>query len=120
MVLRTVKLMFMALSVQFLLSCGEGHDSQVIVKDFMKNNMNLDDYKVIGWSKLNDTYFVSDSMTNVMHTDAELSGKVKQGTKYTPATEKLRFIQVEYTVYDDTLKQTFYLDDQLTGVVCFK
>ncbi len=110
----------MALAALLLLSCGEGHDSKTLVKDFMKHNMILDDYKIIGWSQLKDTYFVSDSMTNVMHKNAELSGLVKQGVRYTPSTEKLKFIQVEYKVYEDTLKQTFYFDDKLTGVVCVK
>lgn len=120
MILKTAKTTFMALSALLLLSCGEGHGSKTLVKDFMKHNMVLDDYKIIGWSQLKDTYFVSDSMTNVMHKNAELSGLVKQGAKYTPPTEKLRFIQVEYTVNEDTLKHTFYLDDKLTGIVSIK
>lgn len=117
---KTAKLLFMAFSVQFLLSCGEGHESKAIVKDFMKRQMSLDDYDIIRWSELKDTYFVSDSMVNVLRKNAELAGKTKQGVKYAAPTDRLRFIQVDYTIDEDTVQQTFYLDDHFRGVVCFK
>jgi hypothetical protein len=110
----------MLLSIILLSGCGQEHEIKTIVKDFMKDNMTLDDHKVIEWSKVGDTYFVSDSIIQVMHTHAEQDKLVKPNTSYMPRTEKLYFIQVKYAVSQDTIKQTFYLDDQMSGVVCFK
>lgn len=110
----------MLLSVILLSGCGQEHEIKTVVKDFMKDNMILDDYKILEWSKLGDTYFVSDSIIQVMRTDAEQNKLVNPGTNYTPRTEKLHFIQVKYAVYQDTIKQTFYLDSLNSGVVCFK
>jgi hypothetical protein len=110
----------MLLSIILLSGCGQEHEIKTVVKDFMKTNMTLDDYKIIGWSKLGETYFVSDSIIQVMRTNAEQNKLVKPNTEYTPRTEKLYFIQVKYAMSQDTIKQTFYLNDPSSGVVCFK
>lgn len=110
----------MLLSIILFSGCGQEYETKTTVKNFMKNDMILDDYKIIGWSKLGDTYFVTDSIIQVMRTNAEQNKQTKPNINYTPRTEKLYFIQVKYAVYQDTIKQTFYLDDKNSGVVCFK
>ncbi len=86
----------------------------------MQSNMNLKDYDVVEWSDSQPTYFVSDSMLQVMHQDAEKEGLVQKNTHYTNRTEKLNFIRVKYAVDQDTVRRTFYLDELFSGVVAVK
>ncbi|MBM6993692.1 MAG: hypothetical protein I3J02_10600 [Prevotella sp.] len=110
----------MALSALLIMSCGQTYKSHKVIEDFMKNSMKLEDFDVLSWSNPGIANFVSDSILNVMHRDAEKERLVSGTVKYVPRTERLQFIQVKYAVEKDTITQTFYLDDNNKGVVGFK
>ena len=88
--------MSIALSV-LLSACGQGYKTHKIVENFLEQQMKVAEYNVIEWGKR----FIS----------------------YQEATNKLNYITVKYvkgTTAQDTVSQTFYLNDELTGVVAFK
>lgn len=99
---------------------GQTHGAKGYVKQFMDKEMNLKDYDIIAWSNVDSTYHVSDSMLHVMHVSAVKDKKVKRQTQYIPRTSKLNLISVRYKLGNDTLMNTFYLDDKLTGIVGVK
>lgn len=102
------------------MGCGDKHKVHGIVKDFIENQMNQNDFDVLEWSDMKPTYFVTDSMLQVMRKSAETTMQVKADAKYVPQTDTLHFIHVKYLVEKDTIDQTFYLDGKLTGIVGFK
>lgn len=118
--MRKKRLIVMVLVAMLLMGCEQDHVSHSVVKAFIENNIKADDYEIIGWSKQGSTYHISDSMIHVMRTNAERSNWVNKDVKYIAKTSNLYFIQVKYAIYTDTIRQTFYLDDKLTGIVCFK
>lgn len=100
-----------------LVGCGQTHDAKTKVREFMDTQMQLADYDIVEWGRADSTFFVSDSMVQVMRANA--AGKVK--AQYAKPTPKLLYIYVRYTSGDnDTVKQTFYLDDKMTGIVAYK
>lgn len=101
-------------------SCGQSHTAKSSVKVFIKEQMHLEGYDVLAWSKLDSTFRVTDSALVKMHTLAEQQHTVKPGTKYAPRTNKLFLITVRYKLNEDTLMSTFYLDDTASGVVGVK
>ena len=110
------------LGVLLFVSCGQQYDAECLVKDFVKQNaLNPDKVDILSFSKLNTTKVIKDSLVQDMQ--QRESPVFKSGINYAMKTSgnMLYFIRMEY-VYDegDTLKQTFYLDEQLEQVVAFK
>lgn len=103
-----------------LTSCGEAHRAKGHVEQFMKGPMSLEQADRIAWSDLDSTHHLTDSMLQVMRRTAEQTQLVKPGTAYQPRTAKLRMLTLKYAVGKDTLMATFYLDDQLAGIVGVK
>ncbi len=106
----------MALVATLLAGCGQGHEAKGLVKEFMTTQMGVGDYDVVQWGSIDSTFFVSDSMVAVMR--QQMAGKVKGD--YTKPSAKLLYLNVKYAIDKDTVKQTFYFDDKLTGVVALK
>lgn len=103
-----------------LVSCDQSHDVKDHVKAFMEKDMGLTDYDIIAWSNVDSAFHVSDSMLNVMHSNAAKDKVVKGNPQYAKHTDKLNIITVKYAVGKDTLMNTFYLDDKLQGIVGVK
>lgn len=119
-VLKKSAFLALALSATLFVGCGQNGKSHAVIEEFMEDSMTLDDYDIVGWGNLGTTHFVSDSALDMMRAQAAASGLVKKEVSYTPRTGILNFIQVKYATGKDTIRQTFYLDEQLTGVVGFK
>ena len=98
-----------ALAALLLVGCGESRQG-------------LADAEVLEWSKMDSTFFVTDSVVQVMRVRAAAAGQLRAHghAAYVAPTPKLHFIHVRYVAGGDTLRQTFYLDAGLTGVVGFK
>lgn len=96
--------------------------AQGLVKDFLKENLVENDFKVIDFSRLDSTKYVSDSIFNRMRVSNLQDSRFKQPLRLVdePRTEKLHFIRVKYRVEKDTLVQTFYFDDEVSRIVSFK
>lgn len=114
--MRHCSLAAMALIIALLTGCGQGHEAKNLVKTFMATQMGINDYDVVQWGLLDSTFFVSDSMVHVMR--QQVAGKVKGN--YAKPSAKLLYLNVKYAIDKDTIRQTFYFDDKLTGVVSLK
>ena len=110
----------LALLTTFLMSCGQEQKTHALVEDFMEEGMKLENFDVVVWSKLKPTYFITDSIVQVMRNKAAQSGLVGKDVNYASKTDTLNYIQVKYALEKDTIHQTFYLDDKLTGIVGVK
>lgn len=106
----------MTLLMALLTGCGQGHEAKNLAKTFMATQMGIDDYDVVQWGSLDSTFFVSDSMVHVMR--QQMASKVKGN--YAQPSAKLLYLNVKYAIDKDTIKQTFYFDDKLTGIVSLK
>lgn len=104
-------------------SCNkEKTTTQKLVKEFLKENLVSEDFKVMDYSDLSSTKLVTDSMCQQMRTQIANNALFKSGMRYAegPATKKMHFIRVKYRVDKDTIFQTFYIDEQQTRVVALK
>ena len=104
-------------------SCNkEKTTTQKLVKEFLKENLVSEDFKVMDYSDLSSTKLVTDSMCQQMRTQMAGNALFKSDMRYAegPATKKMHFIRVKYRVDKDTIFQTFYIDEQQTRVVALK
>lgn len=108
------------LSVLVFASCGQEHNAKSCVRAFMKEEMTIGDFDALRWSKVDSTFRVTDSTLTVMREAAAASGLVKGNAAYAKRTNKLNRITLTYVSGEDTLVNTFYLDDELQGVVGVK
>lgn len=118
--LGTKTLGLMACCTLLLAACGQAHRNRQVVEDFMTSQMGLSDYDVVEWSEAKPTYFVSDSMMQVMRAQALQAKRVRPGVAYAAQTSPLQMLRVKYAQGRDTVTQTFYLNRSLDGVVGFK
>ena len=100
----------------------EKSKAESMVKDFLKENLVENDFKVMDFSRLDSTTFVSDSLFQLMREKGEKDSRFKQPLDFSDdaKTKKLLFIRVKYRIEKDTILQTFYFDDELSRVVSFK
>lgn len=104
-------------------SCDkEKTTAQKLVKEFLKENLVSEDFKVMDYSRLDSTKLISDSVFLQLRADGAKSKLFKADIHYAdgPKTRKLNYLRVKYRMDKDTVNQTFYLDDQLTRIVAFK
>lgn len=101
---------------------GPKSGAQKLVKEFLKENLADPNYKNIYFSDLDSTFYVTDSIVQVMRTNADTSTVFKKNIKWAegPIARKKHFLHVGYKIGDKKVKQTFYFDDSLTRVISFK
>lgn len=111
--------MVLTLSGSSLLgACGAGSEGKGVVRDFLKANLPNPEYDLIDVSGLDSTQHVMPATIAQMR---KLSAaKFKAGTSFVAPTAQLKYLRVTYAQDKDTVCQTFYLDQNLTGVVCVK
>lgn len=105
----------------FLLSsCGKQYSAESTVKDFIKENaLAPEKMEVLKFGKLNSTSIIKDSMLQNMQ--SQKNPLYKESTTFAPRQgATLFFVRMEYVYENDTLQQTFYLDESLEKVVAFK
>lgn len=113
----------MLVAVMTFSSCNkEKSVAKELVKEFLKENLVSEDYKVLYCYDLSTTKFVTDSMCQEMRAKMANNKRFKSDMHYAegPASKNLHFIRVKYRVDKDTVYQTFYFDEQQTRVVAFK
>jgi hypothetical protein len=106
-----------------LIGCdAEKSTAKKLVKDFLKENLVNNDFKVMSFSALDSTKHITDSVFKVMRAEAAQDKAFKKDIQFAegPKTKKLYYIRIKYRLDNDTCLQTFYLDDQLTRVVSFR
>ena len=117
-----VAIVALAVAMAFTSCNREKSKAQTLVKDFLKENLVENDFKVMDFSPLDSTTFVSDSLFWLMREKGSENSRFKQPLVFPdgPKTRKLHFIRVKYRIEKDTILQTFYFDDELSRVVSFK
>lgn len=119
--IRTVACIMVA--TLLLIGCdAEKSTAKKLVKDFLKENLVNNDFKVMSFSSLDSTKHITDSVFKVMRAEAAQDKAFKKDIQFAegPKTKKLYYIRIKYRLDNDTCLQTFYLDDQLTRVVSFR
>ena len=107
--------------------CGQQHSAKEMVKAFLDDHLTKKDLTIKGFSKLDSTVYITDSMRKVMRNDASKNPIFMQPIHYAPGkyTNQLKFLRITYLLTDNSgneteYKQTYYLDNSLTRVICFK
>ena len=119
--IRTVACIMVA--TLLLIGCdAEKSTAKKLVKDFLKENLVNNDFKVMSFSALDSTKHITDSVFKVMRAEAAQDKAFKKDIQFAegPKTKKLYYIRIKYRLDNDTCLQTFYLDDQLTRIVSFR
>ena len=119
--IRTVACIMVA--TLLLIGCdAEKSTAKKLVKDFLKENLVNNDFKVMSFSALDSTKHITDSVFKVMRAEAAQDKAFKKDIQFAegPKTKRLYYIRIKYRLDNDTCLQTFYLDDQLTRVVSFR
>lgn len=110
--------------VLLLASCGQQHNAESTVKDFMEQNLkepsSLDD---INFNDIDSTRYLNDSVVTVMRQTAKsVATQYKSDIRYgsEPIGKSLITARIDYTVGGKSYTDTYYLDKELTRVVAFK
>ena len=110
--------------VLLLTSCGQQHEAEALVEDFMDKNMK-DEVSINArrFTDIDSTFLLTNDVIQKMRNKAVNGGqRYKKGIKYADGnpTRKLFITRVKY--YVDTLEcsDTYYLNADLTHIVAFK
>ena len=110
--------------VLLLTSCGQQHEAEALVEDFMDKNMK-DEVSINArrFTDIDSTFLLTNDVIQKMRNKAADGGqRYKNGIKYADGnpTRKLSITRVKY--YVDTLEcsDTYYLNADLTHIVAFK
>lgn len=118
---KTIGTTLFAALLLLVTSCGQQHTAEGLVSDFIETNA-LHPEKMIEreFQRLDSTRFVNDSAISVMQ--AKENDLFKSDISYEVATagQMLYYLRVKYVYEGDTIRNTFYLDEQLEHVVSFK
>lgn len=102
-------------------SCAGNREAKKVVREFLDTNLKAESYDTEYFSKVDSTFLITDSLVGVMRKNTQAC-RLFRDIKYAEGgkTKKLNFIMVRYRIGDKTIRQTFYLDDMTTRVVCLK
>ncbi|MCD8292086.1 MAG: hypothetical protein LUC91_11385 [Prevotella sp.] len=116
-----LKITLICLSPLLFVSCMKQHKAESVVKDFLNENLTESKYSV-SFSKIDSTAYVNDIALSLMKEIAKHNKAFKKDINYKPNNKKGKLVYTKATIYvgKDTLKQTFYLDNDITYVVGFK
>ncbi len=119
--MKTKHILTAIIAATILIGCGQEHKAKSLVTSFLDNNLKDNSYSIEDYSKLDSTFYVTDSMINVMRGNVGNIGTFKQ-IKYSDKgnTNKLLFIHVKYKHKGKSWKQTFYMDDNLNQIISLK
>lgn len=115
--------MFIVVMLLSVLSCGQQHKAESVVKGFMERNM-LDGKKPsnIVFHDMDSTTYITDSLVHVMRNALKQSDRYSHDITYSSANmdSYLKVIRVEYKLDGQKYSDSYYLDNEITGVVSLK
>ncbi len=115
--------MFIVVMLLSVLSCGQQHKAESVVKGFMERNM-LDGKKPsnIVFHDIDSTTYITDSLVHVMRNALKQSDRYSHDITYssTKMDRYLKVIRVEYKLDGQKYSDSYYLDNEITGVVSLK
>lgn len=115
--------MFIVVMLLSVLSCGQQHKAESVVKGFMERNM-LDGKKPsnIVFHDMDSTTYITDSLVHVMRNALKQSDRYSHDITYssTKMDSYLKVIRVEYKLDGQKYSDSYYFDNEITGVVSLK
>jgi hypothetical protein len=99
-------------------ACGKGGKAGKVVRNFLESHLNGAEFDILECSEVDSTTRVLPYYIAQMRQTA--ASKFKPAPTYVEPTPQLKYVSVKYVVGKDTVSQTFYLDQNLTGVVGVK
>lgn len=126
--LRHHHIFLLLLSVLTMLSCGEQHNAQKTIENFLEEYSNATSVSVQGITQLDSTRHVTDSVVMALQQQAANSPQFKRDVTFgsrAPKTKTLMLTKVTYSTTDEKgnmkeHKKTFYLTPDLKEVVALK
>lgn len=110
-----------------LTSCGDQHKAQLLVKDFLDENLEENDCCYDRFSKLTPTAMIDFNRVKSMREEMSKLPYVKKNINYNDGAfpDTLMYLRATYELTSrdgnkQKVTQTFYLDKALTRVVAFK
>ena len=106
-----------------LSGCSNEDKAHSLVKDFLNDNLSVD-FSIDSYQRFDSTKMVTPAAVQKMResvTEIKMYENKPTFADYTEG-QQLLYLRVKFTLDDDTTKyvQTFYLDNQLQGVVAVK
>jgi len=104
-------------------SCGQQHDAEVLVEDFMNENLkNPTALTNVDFAKLDSTARLNDSIINVIRSLAGQSGRYRDGIRYSDKKQEkpLKILRVQYKIDTTECSDTYYLNRDITEVIAVK
>ncbi len=106
-----------------LSACSNEDKAHSLVKDFLNDNLSVD-FSIDSYQRFDSTKMVTPAAVQKMResvTEIKMYENKPTFADYTEG-QQLLYLRVKFTLDDDTTKyvQTFYLDNQLQGVVAVK
>ncbi len=121
MKIKTTALPWVVIGVLLMSACGKQSTAEGLVKDFVNEYATAPE-KMLGWefSHLDSTKYINDSI--LLSMQARGHELYKKDIPYPVKTSgrMLYFLRMKYVCEDDTLQNTFYLNEGLEQVVSFK
>lgn len=115
-----IALMF--LSAAILTGCGQEQNAKKVISNFLNENLNDPDFSDISYGKLDSTIYITDSIVQVMHQQADTMHAFKPKVPYMKGrdSDKLLFMTVKFKQKDEKHTYTFYFDHKIQGILAFK
>lgn len=110
-------------AVMMFSACGQQHEAEVLVKDFMNENLkNPAALTNVDFAKLDSTSRLNDSIINVLRTLAGQSGRYRDGIRYSDKKQEkpLKILHVQYKIDTTECSDTYYLSRDMTEIIAVK
>lgn len=104
-------------SACLLSACGNTKAKQTVTT-FLDTSLTQPEYDITSFGSVDSTERVT--LPAIRQMRQFTAPHFRKGVSYAAPTEKLRYVRVVYIQTDDTIRQTFYLNNDMTGVVCVK
>ncbi|MGI6233179.1 MAG: hypothetical protein ACOYJF_10085 [Prevotella sp.] len=114
---RAAGIMLLTAGLLCLVGC-KGNRVKQIAHDFLSQNLKTSDFDIIDCSKVDSTTRVTPANLSKMR--KATANMWKANVHYATATHQLRYAKLSFVLNKDTLHQTFYLNNDMTGVVGVK
>lgn len=110
-----------AMVVATALSCsGEKKNAERLIETFLQEQLK-GDYSNLTFSPLDSTFHLNDSVLQALQHQNARTFRWKAPLKAKAVSSKKFFMQVEYRLENaQTVKQTFYMNDDLTQILAVK
>lgn len=110
------------LMLLLVIACGQQHDAEVVIKDFMKENMvNYSEIDDLKFTDIDSTKRITDSIVTAMRKAANTSKVYKKNIIYKEYTgNNMIMSRINYKLDNKDYSDTYYLNSELTHIIAFK